>query len=239
MADIRDAIAASHAAPAGDVLYRHLKRSGRLATLIASAERGDDAALRNVARFFEIVRGQAALLQEDRLPFLVPHLATLIEAGDDPADAEADEPADAVSVLTIHKAKGLEFPVVFLVGLRGRAGFRRGRRDRLPLPDALRRTPAAGEEAAWSEERRLCYVRHDAGAGRAAAQRLHPRATVAVAGGRPRSSPRRSTVSRWRVTQQTREGEPGRLLATFAPPMAVPAALEGTAAQALAAVELP
>jgi len=158
VADIRDAISASHTLPAGDVLYRHLKRSGRLAALIASAERGDDAALRNVARFFDIVRAHAALLVEDRLPFLVPHLGTLIEAGDDPAGADDVDQASAVSVLTVHKAKGLEFPVVFLVGLAEGRFPVRGRRDRLPLPDALRRTLPAEEEAPWSEERRLCYV---------------------------------------------------------------------------------
>jgi DNA helicase-2/ATP-dependent DNA helicase PcrA len=158
VADIRDAVGASHTLPAGDVLYRHLKRSGRLTSLIASAERGDDAALRNVARFFDIIRAQAALLVEDRLPFLVPHLGTLIEAGDDPAGADTDDLTDAVAVLTVHKAKGLEFPVVFLVGLAEGRFPVRGRRDRLPLPDALRRTPPAEEEAPWSEERRLCYV---------------------------------------------------------------------------------
>ena len=42
---------------------------------------------------------------------------TLIEAGDDPPSAELDPDADAVAVLTVHKAKGLEFPVVYMTGL--------------------------------------------------------------------------------------------------------------------------
>jgi len=45
--------------------------------------------------------------------------------------------ADAVSVLTVHKAKGLEFPVVFMVGLVDGRFPARTRRDPLGLPQNL------------------------------------------------------------------------------------------------------
>ena len=107
----------------------------------------------------------AALLAEDRVPFLVPHLQVLLESGADHADeAPADE--DAVSVLTVHKAKGLEFPVVFLVGLAEGRFPVRGRRDRLPLPEALRRTHGRRGGAVGGGTAALLR-RHDPRAGRA------------------------------------------------------------------------
>ena len=59
-----------------------------------------------------------------------------------PAD-EAQGPDNAVSLMTLHSAKGLEFPVVFLTGLE--EGI-------FPHPRAL------GKPEELEEERRLCYV---------------------------------------------------------------------------------
>src|SRR5262249_60336498 len=52
----------------------------------------------------------------DALP-IFDHLALLIEMGDAPAGAELEDDDDSVSLLTAHGAKGLEFPVVFMVDL--------------------------------------------------------------------------------------------------------------------------
>src|SRR5690606_9219039 len=74
------------------------------------------------------------------------------------SDVEPDE-GDAVHVLTYHKAKGLEFGVVFLVGLVADRFPGRERRDALELPDELRRDPlTTGDDAHVAEERRLFYV---------------------------------------------------------------------------------
>ncbi len=56
---------------------------------------------------------------------------------------ELDEKVDATTLITLHQAKGLEFPVVFIVGMEeGLLPHRRSMDD----PDQL------------EEERRLCYV---------------------------------------------------------------------------------
>lgn len=143
----------------GELLYHFVSSSGWLGRLAREAKAGGEERLANVARFFEIVRRQSALLRDDRLPFLVAQLDTLIEVGDDPSTAEIEpDEGDAVHVLTYHKAKGLEFPVVHMVGLVDDRFPTRSRGDQLPLPDELIRDPLPGGDHHEAEERRLFYV---------------------------------------------------------------------------------
>ena len=57
-------------------------------------------------------------------------------------DDESDDENDAVTLITLHGAKGLEFPVVFIAGME--EGFMPYFRP--------------GEASDLEEERRLCYV---------------------------------------------------------------------------------
>jgi DNA helicase-2/ATP-dependent DNA helicase PcrA len=143
----------------GELLYHFINASGWLARLAREARDTGDERLANVARFFEIVRRQGSLLRDDRLPFLAAQLDTLIETGDDPstADAEPDE-GDAVHVLTYHKAKGLEFPVVVMTGLVDEGFPTRERRDALEPPAELLRDAELESDHHLAEERRLFYV---------------------------------------------------------------------------------
>ncbi len=157
LGDLDAAVVASHTESAGAVLYGHLRRSGRYQELVQAAERGDDLPLRRVARLFRLLTDRGSLVADPRLLGLMPHLdASLVTEPDADLDGDVAD-ADAVAVLTIHKAKGLEFRVVHVAGLvEGRFPLR-GRADRIVLPDVLGRRVDV-EEAVWAEERRLMYV---------------------------------------------------------------------------------
>jgi len=156
---LRASFDGAHERSAPAVLYEHLRESGWLSSLVTRAESGDDGPLRRVARLFEVVKAQSDLLGDPRLPLLVPTLQALIDAGQDPAVPETEERADAVSVLTVHQAKGLEFATVFVIGMAEGRFPLQARRDALTLPAALTGRRASDDpETQRAEERRLFYV---------------------------------------------------------------------------------
>jgi DNA helicase-2/ATP-dependent DNA helicase PcrA len=144
--------------PAGEVLYAFLRDTGWLAELAGATSLAAEEQLANIGRFFDIIRTQSALLADDRAVFLARHLGTLIEAGDDPPTADPDPDVDAVHVMTVHKAKGLEFPVVFLPGLVADRFPARSRREQLAMPIELVDEVLPEGDGHLQEERRLFYV---------------------------------------------------------------------------------
>jgi DNA helicase-2/ATP-dependent DNA helicase PcrA len=143
----------------GEVLYGFLQWSGLLARLAKAASAESEAKVKNIARFFDTVKAYGELAEHDRVPAFVAHLELLREAGDDPAVAEGPLDEDAVNVLTVHKAKGLEFRIVFLVGCAESKFPLQRRGDALALPDELVKEELTGGVGGHMlEERRLFYV---------------------------------------------------------------------------------
>jgi DNA helicase-2/ATP-dependent DNA helicase PcrA len=142
----------------GELLYQFLADSGWLGRMSRASSPREEAEVQNVARFFRRVQDATRVLPRDHVREFVDHLDALIDAGEDPAVAEADVDAPAVRILTVHKAKGLEFPVVFVVGLvQGRFPWP-SRGDVLELPAALLRDRPSPGDFRLQEERRLFYV---------------------------------------------------------------------------------
>jgi DNA helicase-2/ATP-dependent DNA helicase PcrA len=155
VAHLRAAIEASHQRSAGEVLYDHLRRTTALARLAAS---DDAAAARAVARFFDLVRSRSALLADARVAALVPHLNELIDVAD-PVAGDGPLDLNAVSVLTVHRAKGLQFRFVYLTGMVDGRFPVHSRPPALGVPwHELHDDAAQSTDDRLSEERRLCYV---------------------------------------------------------------------------------
>jgi DNA helicase-2/ATP-dependent DNA helicase PcrA len=74
---------------------------------------------------------------------LSPLQQFLDQAALDAGDAQADEHEDSVQLMTLHSAKGLEFPLVFLAGMEENL-----------FPHRM----SIEEPGRLEEERRLCYV---------------------------------------------------------------------------------
>src|SRR6266849_5089427 len=144
--------------PTGEVLYQFLRDSGWLTRMYRAETARDVAETKNIAKFFDRIRSAAQALRYDNVREFVKHLDALIEAGEDPAVAEADIETPAVRILTVHKAKGLEFPVVFLVNLVQEKFPSRRRRDALEMPLELIKDVLPAGDHHQQEERRLFYV---------------------------------------------------------------------------------
>ena len=144
--------------PTGELLYQFIRDSGWLMRLYREETARDVAEAKNITKFFDRVQAAARTLRYDNVREFVKHLDALIDAGEDPAVAEADVETPAARVLTVHKAKGLEFPVVFLVNLVQEKFPSRRRRDALDLPIDMMKAVLPTGDYHQQEERRLFYV---------------------------------------------------------------------------------
>jgi len=157
VADLERYMELARETPTGELLYQFLVDSG-LMTRYAKAPAEQEQEVQNVSKFFARIRDASRVLQYDNVREFVNHLDALIDAGDDPAVAEADSDTPAVHVLTVHKAKGLEWPVVFLVNCVQEKFPTRRRGDALEMPIGLIKDTLPGGDFHLQEERRLFYV---------------------------------------------------------------------------------
>ncbi|MGL5864580.1 MAG: DNA helicase PcrA [Dermatophilaceae bacterium] len=156
-----------------DVLDAVLDRSGYLAELRDSHDPQDETRVENLAELVAVAREfDEARRETGEVISLVDFLeqVSLVADADEIPDTAEAEAAGVVTLMTLHTAKGLEFPVVFLTGMED---------GTFPHLRSL------GDPTELEEERRLAYV----GITRAR-ERLHlSRAALRAAWGTPQYFP--------------------------------------------------
>jgi DNA helicase II / ATP-dependent DNA helicase PcrA len=170
--------------PLADLVAEIMDRSGVLGELEASSELTAVGARRNLLNLVQHISSFSPVEGEATLSTLVTYLDASDEAEDTELEPVQLSEANTVKLLTIHKAKGLEWPVVFVPGLAEHSRWSnssifpdvsrqpnpvtqpatlpfelRGDRDLLPTYEGnINRFKAALKERGLEEERRLCYV---------------------------------------------------------------------------------
>lgn len=144
---------------AGELIYKFINDNGYLKRLVTQAEDDNQAAFKvqNLAELFEMVREYEAIASDPNIHGFWQHLSEInatdvdITASDSPLDT------NMVQVLTIHKAKGLEFEAVFMIDLVDQVFPSRTMAEKIKIPDSLINIQVSDD---WhlKEERRLFYV---------------------------------------------------------------------------------
>ncbi len=112
LAELREATSGS----LGDLVGAIVERTGLLHELEASASASSAASRRNLLNLLQHVSSFSPVDGEASLSTLIAYLDTAEETEDELEPAQPSE-ANTVKLLTIHKAKGLEWPVVFVPGM--------------------------------------------------------------------------------------------------------------------------
>ena len=150
-----------------DILEEVLDHTGYLAELRRSEDPQDASRVENLAELHSVAGAFAADAPGGTLADFLERVALVADSDQVPAEGER---GGQVTLMTVHTAKGLEFPVVFVTGMED---------GTFPHQRSL------GDESELEEERRLAYV-----AITRARERLYlTRAAVRSAWGTPQEMP--------------------------------------------------
>jgi DNA helicase II / ATP-dependent DNA helicase PcrA len=160
--------------PLLDLAQTILERTGVWAELEASRDRRAVSARQNLSTFLDRV---AAFAPVDGNPSLAAFLAYLdaVEDASEPVEAVQPAPVDSVKLMTVHMAKGLEFPMVVVAGLS--AGLTRDGSPRHGIfPDARVADPRRAQGFPYELREDAAHLPRFAGNARAFRAQLEDRA---------------------------------------------------------------
>jgi len=107
--------------PLLDLVQTILERTGVWAELEASRDRRAVTARQNLTTFLDRVAAFAPVQGDPSLAAFLAYLDA-VEDASEPVEAVQPAPVDSVKLMTVHMAKGLEFPMVAVAGLSAGTG---------------------------------------------------------------------------------------------------------------------
>ena len=144
---------------AGQILYFFLEETGLLLKLLSPESAEAEKRAKNVSKFFDKLKTYEIDHEDNSVSAVVDYLDLSMELGESPlANNEDWTEINAVNILTVHSAKGLEFPVVFLINLVNQRFPSMERREQVPIPESLIKEVLPIGDFHLEEERRLFYV---------------------------------------------------------------------------------
>ncbi len=145
--------------PVGEVLLHFLNDSGYLQDITREEtlqSQQQSAILRQLFKVIETFQQGERLATVKSFLKYIDHVTESGDAGALERDIEAGP--ETIKIMTVHAAKGLEFPYVFVGNVVEQRFPGQDRKDPIPVPDALIREILPQGDAHLQEERRLMYV---------------------------------------------------------------------------------
>ena len=144
---------------AGQLLYYFLEDTGLLQKLLNPDTAEAEKKARNISKFFDKLKTYEADHEDARVTAVIDWIELSSELGESPLAADTDwTEINAANILTTHSAKGLEFPVVFLVNLVSLRFPSTERSEQIPIPEEIIKEILPKGDFHMQEERRLFYV---------------------------------------------------------------------------------
>ncbi len=144
---------------AGQILYYFLEETGLLKTLAEYKTVKQEKIAGNISKFFNKLKTYEVDHEDAGVFAIVDWIDLSMNLGESPLATDTDwGENNAVNIMTIHSAKGLEFPVVFLVNLVSQRFPTTERKEQIPIPEKLIKEVLPSGDYHMEEERRLFYV---------------------------------------------------------------------------------
>ncbi len=142
----------------GQVLYRFVKESGYIERLTKKETLENAEKILNINKFFTKIAEFESRNEDKSVKSFMAELNIMLEIGQDPAPTSMLEGPEAIKIMTIHSAKGLEFPYVFIANLVDKRFPSIERREQIEIPEDMIKEILPTGDIHLQEERRLFYV---------------------------------------------------------------------------------